>query len=130
MITSEDSLGCNMSINFTKNVARVFKCVDENYLQVIEAGGWTQLPAFDPARYIQMSVIPLAELDEPFDAVSWFFEVSNSRSWADKRINPLTIGDVVTIKDQAFMYVPKDLEESLELAISTKLSMKEIPLHV
>lgn len=117
-------------INFNTNIARVFKCVDENLLRVMYASGWTELPPFDTSKYIEMMMIPIKELEKPSDAISWFFEVSKSTTWACKKINPVTLGDVVTIKNKAFVYVPKDTEDSIDVHISTKLAVKEISFYV
>jgi hypothetical protein len=75
-------------------------------------------------------MIPINELEKPSDAISWFFEVSKNTTWACKKINPVTLGDVVTIKNKAFVYVPKGTEDSIDIPISTKLAAKEVFFYV
>jgi hypothetical protein len=74
-------------------------------------------------------MIPVNELEKPSDAISWFFEVSKSFPWACKKLTPVTLGDVVTIKNRAFVYVPKEVEDSIDVPISTELAVKEIDFY-
>lgn len=105
--------------------ATAIKCTDKKYVKFLTKKGFEGNIPFVSEHYLEIMSVPLAEFGEvnPHD---WFLEISHGVDWASKNIQPLTVGDVVTLAKQVYMYVPVNTPGSTPLNVSSKLSIKLI----